>query len=1004
MSDAESQTSFGRTFFEPIPLRSEVLGQSTSENAALADRLDIGLPGELENAPPTLSFDRLREIDLPWRKLIEDMGRNQDAKATSVSPLRSYFERSWWGDDRDEPAPALLSELVQDGLLLVIPGSPEAPVLVEYAGAGNVGSPIEAGVVLRNGVSGRYYLIETRDDETPELSTTEGYTRFWEEQVEGAALVFLADDDLETSQTAYEDLNLRAIHIERRYRELREMERVVRLVSQKAGATLEEIIEEGRTADLSFEGLEAVQSRYISIRLNPYRIQRNLRQLKRQAAQMGYLLFLGDEPGMAKVDGSDANGELPAYQMKTTFPDGKETSVVAGELYTTFKRKCTYTVAHKKSVVRNFGENVAYGFKRFFGGRAEKPKKTYQIPKAKIVKDYKKVDTLTDPLTAKVMAFQDLGREVYVFNETPAGYVSDSGIALATIMTRCDLDEDFRRNCVVMIPVYEPGFAVEKPIVSYNIFERPLPGIMPTRLPRLFVDESLTYRMAWKGTELGELASTINLAPGETREINITRSFQEERTTSETKTSVSELNSSESTDIATEMENIARTENEFSTHVDYSNEAKAGASIEGLGSASSSSKFSAGASDTLKTFNQGMNKVAKKAATSISRKNSLNVTTASTSKTTVSTSDNLLIKMSNINQGRTLNLMFYRVFNRFSSGLFIENIRFAVTSGVELIAGSGIHETVTFRHNRISDMLDMFRRTPLPFNNSTSAIAHYQSTILDTVLEQLRLEYLVEDDLVEAPEENSKTADVKSLEDEPSKSKSSGNSSNAVLISPELMALFEPTKSVETGDKKASSLPTPSRELLDKHIASVEAGLSKIEVKATPLQGSGSASSDLLIASTGLYMDAIVGARPSTEPYSEEMRAQEVRKSAAEVLKSEAEAQYTLAQARRIEGMPKGANPTNNVLTGVHVLDDGRARLLSLGFMLPLQGGNWIVCVDEKPMPGFEIPEDQLNRTSVVLKVPAAAKRSKSHWSNATDLMQRVVIREQDTFDEIGLG
>jgi len=990
----ERSSAFDQQMLEGVPLRSEVLGQSTQENAALANRLEIGLPKDLDQAPPTLAFDRLREIKLPWPDLIRDMNRNRDAQMTSVGPLRSHFEMSWWGEDRANPKAEDIAELIADGMMQVLPAQADAPQLVQVEGDDNHAVPLQAGVVFRNGLSGRYYLVQTATDATPDLASPEGYVNFWNTEVEGVELVFRDDDDLANCQTAYQELNLRAIHIERRYRELREMERVVRLVSQKAGATLEEIIEEGRSADLSFEGLEAVQSRYISIRMNPYRIQRSLRQLKRQAAQMGFLLYLGDEPGMSLVPGSDKGGELPVYKMTVTFPNGQKRDVYAGELYTTFVRQCAYAVTHKKAVVHNVVEGVVHFFKRAFVGHSEKPKTTYKVRRVKLVKDYKRVDTLTDPLTEKVRAYQEEDREVYVFNETPAGYISDTGLALSTVMMRCEMDETYRRKCVVMIPVFEPGFAIEKPIVAYNIFERPLPGIMPARLPRLYVDESLTYRIAWRGTELGELASTINLAPGETREINVTRSFQEERSTSETKTSVSELNSSESSDIATEMESIARTENEFTAHVDYSTESKASVSVEAVGEASSGSKFSAGASDTLKTFNQGMNKVAKKAATAISRKNTLEVTTASSSKTTITTSDNVLIKMSNVNQGRTLNLMFYRVFNRFASGLFLENIRFNVTSGVELIAGSGIHESIIYRPNQIADMLAMFRRTPLPFNTAPSALTHYQSAILDTVLEQLRMEYLAE----EAPTDKDTDPDA---QDAPAVPSESASSINAAVIPRELIDLFNrPEEAAGRYDPRAP-LPQVTQAELDARIARVEDGLSQIEVTATPLAGSGEASSDLLIASGGVYMDSIVGARPSTEPYSEEMRAQEVRKSAAEVLKSEAEAHYSLAQAKRIATMPLGVNGTGNVLTGVHTLDQGTTRLLTLGFKLPLQTGRWVVCADGKPVDGGDIPEGQLNRTTIVLKVPGGTRNAKSHWSSATDLMRRVMLRNLDTQEEI---
>ena len=512
--------------------------------------------------------------------------------------------------------------------------------------------------------------------------------------------------------------------------------------------------------------------------------------------------------------------------------------------------------------------------------------------------------------------------------------MSDEGLALSTVMMRCEYDEAYRRRCVVMLPVYETSFAVERPIVAYMIFEQPLPGILPARLPRLFVDESLTYRTAWKQAEVGELVNTINLAPGETREITITRAFQEERTTSETRTSVSELNSAENTDLATEMESVARTESEFSAHVDSSTEASANGTFQGFGSASASSKFAFGASDTLKTFSQSMNKVAKKAATSISRKSKLDVTTNSSAKTTISTTDSTLIKMSNINEGRTLNLMFYRLYNRYEAGLFVEGVKFGVTSGVELIAGSGIYETMSFQPERIRDMLDMFKRVPLPFNSAPSAVAYYQLTILNTILNQLNLEYLT------AGNDEAETPPAASAKEEggpptpasaPPGTRAAG-SSGAIVIPRQLIDLFDKPVPPRPGTQAGKSVAPPVDPAeLEARVAEVEKGLREVEINPTPLDRAHGGVSDLLIATGGLYMDALVGARPSTEPYSEEMRAQEVRKSAAEVLRAEAEAQYSLAQARRISQMPAGGNPLGNVLTGVHVLEDGTARLSDSG-------------------------------------------------------------------------
>ena len=389
-TNAPDGTPIG-TVLDPVPHRLDILGGAAAENDELAARLDMNLPGRLADAPPTLAFDRVREVNLPWAELVEAMSRNEDGLVSTTAPLRSYFERSWWGEDRATPSAADLAELFEDGLIVVVWASgedqPDNPLLFwNYAeddkGAAK-GEPLASGIVLRHAISGRYYLIGTTSDGNGEtepsagpdlaktLATPKGYADFWDNRADEATMVFAAEADVVGSQTVYDELDLRAVYIERRFRELKVMQEIVTAASAKAAGALDGILELGAGTDLNFEAMDAVQARYVSIRLGPYRIRRNLLQLKRQAAQMGYLLFLGDEPGMRVITAA-ADGNPEVVGMKVKFPDGNDKDVLAGELYTTFKRQCSYTVTHKKSIMRNVGESIVYGFKRLFGGRTEK--------------------------------------------------------------------------------------------------------------------------------------------------------------------------------------------------------------------------------------------------------------------------------------------------------------------------------------------------------------------------------------------------------------------------------------------------------------------------------------------------------------------------------------------------------------------------------------------------------------------------------------------------------
>jgi len=104
--------------------------------------------------------------------------------------------------------------------------------------------------------------------------------------------------------------------------------------------------------------------------------------------------------------------------------------------------------------------------------------------------------------------------------------------------------------------------------MSGEFFKKPLPGILPTMLPRLALEESLSYRISWQEMQLGELISSINLAPGEERQVTMTRAFERETTVSRSTTSVFDISQTDSTDLATEMENQSRQESQQSQNLD----------------------------------------------------------------------------------------------------------------------------------------------------------------------------------------------------------------------------------------------------------------------------------------------------------------------------------------------------------------------------------------------------------------------------------------------------
>lgn len=92
----------------------------------------------------------------------------------------------------------------------------------------------------------------------------------------------------------------------------------------------------------------------------------------------------------------------------------------------------------------------------------------------------------------------------------------------------------------------------------------------------------------------------------------------------------------------------------------------------------------------------------------------------------------------------------------------------------------------------------------------------------------------------------------------------------------------------------------------------------------------------LLVGTAGLYLDAQVGARPSTESYSERMRDAEIALRQAEVFAREAEGMLDHADALRVARITAGGDGL--VLTSLRY-DRETLKTLTLGFNRPLLEG-----------------------------------------------------------------
>ncbi|WP_193174892.1 hypothetical protein [Oricola nitratireducens] len=792
-------------------LRLTQTGEKDEKKSSLFDHTSLGSISENGRDIDVVSFSRSREVEIDWKKIVD---HSDTPGAThpyilgyGLSYLKTEFEK------RLKIGPIISSKdlpLINSYLHNYDPPS----LLVNIPGYKRI-------CVVSS--------LKTLPLMGPFFQSVQDYEEFWEQAQFGA---FLSDLFL----TKLRIVDLAPAIIYRQYRELVALEKVgVALASAADNLVSTEI-----PGFLSKDQIDDLVGSYSQMRSVGLNIQERIERLRDRASDLGYVLVTTDG-------------------LEYKYPDGTVDTLKKGELYQPYETEVSWQSRYER-----------IEFVQIFNFLHVPRRINVTENHRKQVTKYRKIVPDFDPWIEEENRLSGAGYNTFRFSRVGSGYFTQEGDELGDIIDRCELDPEFGRLCAVMLPVYEQGLVSGEILAKYVVVTAPRRGMEPIHTPRIFIEEDLVFSTSYKGAEVGELASSINLAPGEKREIILEKSTKTETEVRRTATSLSDLNESSSADYATELEKEARASKETTTTQSLS--ASAGGSYGGFSASASGSSSS---SQTTKDFARNFSKVARKAARSVTRQTRLELQSSSLQKTTTSSRESTKIEIENINDGRSLNLLFYQLYNVYKARLKLERLSFTYLSGVEVVAGSGIVLPQQFSLDELSSLVDEFSLDGLPVRPNPLFVGNPQEAALERLL----------DALIRTLKEYHGLGDA---------------SSDTVLIPDFPPGGTTPTERIEILTRSLTRLIYLGTEIP----LSADANLSKLDTL-----------SEFLIGSPGLYLDAHVGERNATEPYSDEMRAAEVRRQNAEVRGIEAKALYYAALAAR-QGKIDSPFSVNGVFIG----------------------------------------------------------------------------------------
>ncbi|OED43118.1 hypothetical protein AB833_04480 [Chromatiales bacterium (ex Bugula neritina AB1)] len=805
--------------------------------------------------------------------------------------------------------------------IFLISGDTPETSFHRMAGPGAVEKLEKGALVIRHGHGERYYWCVPYNGASLDFSSGETYALSWQ-RIERLELV--SNDENNSPFPAAEEIDLGPQAIIEEFRELDLYGEFSRTLSDKA----DQIPDSIDALSAGAEQIEEALQTYRRLKMRHADIERDKEILQQRARKLGFHLAIIDEE----------------YQPVAESTESKVT-LEKGRLYRTFINRAQWT--ETVAVPKRDQIEVTVGFWPFYYKEKRSIHRTVQRPMAmsREYVDYEKVEVDSEPWMKKLAEIQaEAGTRCFVFDMTDTGYVTDQGERLEDVMAQCHRNEIFRLNTVLFIPAYQQRLVSGIVKSKYLVIRRPIAGMAPIGQPQFMIEEHLSYRSQWQGTELGQLTHSLNLAPGETRTVNVSRSIRRETEVVESINSVLDVTESRGEDLESSIEKTARNEGE-QTSSDHWN-AKAGGSYGGF-----SASGEAGGSNAMssKQFAEKVGKIASKAARNMARNQRQEVSSSSTSRSVVETSESSVGEITNINQGRTLNLLFYQLNNVFHGGVFLEKLRLIVVPSTEIVAGSGIRIPFTFDLSNLSDCLTVLAADKQFWGPLGIDPINIKLVALRALFRTLTKEYINFDHA---------GLDKQTLDNWNSHEDSSKTLGFGDKIPQAILDAFNSLGNANWSEEQYL------KEL--KLVAEILVRLTEQNEPVDPHR--------LVVPSGALYLDALVGMQPATEAYSEEMRLRELGVKDADITQRQAEAELTRAKADSYRRMPATSYTiAEPAIKNVIVSDDRLTLTVMLSSALPR--GRW-----QLTFAGL-IAAD-------IVESDIGSERLEFHWKESPEWMQ----------------